>query len=913
MKRIISLVLILILSLGVLSACQDTPAVSQYDVEAVKEVVHSMYVGLLDNPETKKDFTLVSAAMNGGYRYTITWTTDCDAIVITPKDEFEVTVDVPELGESAINYKLTGTITAPDNTTATLEYDLVIPAMEVEPILNLMGDANLISSTTEETLFKANGVTFTILKGTSTTAITQGVQTTYAQRAYAGTILKVEYTGMRKIVITCDDYSHDGTKVYYTGMDGMEIEGATIVRKDAVITILFDKAVNVFESLNLAGQMRIEQIEVATTLTAEDEVLLNGGGNSGEASEYQAPAANTAFKLFFEMGGMNYYFKAGALDQDRYLLSTTDLTASADVYFEVVDGGYNIYFMDGETKTYLNAVGYKKSNGYLGAHFTLGTEPTTVWTYNDTFGILEVVCTFEDLDPDTFFAGTYGSYTTISLSGSYYKGQISTGTQFPARLVLSSEAGNEAPAPHVHNYVDGKCACGEMDPNYVPPQADADALTSLNTGDKVYIVCPSHNMALSADKVSADSYYNKGVDVSAGFDGLTDAEIWEVTVNDDGTYTFTSLTGSVLALADEYSSLNAEGANKYWTLEEKSAGLYYVKNTGRGNYLEWYDSKGNWSTYATSSLSNLFEISFYAYELAEGGEVTPPEGGEGGEVTPPEGGDGEEDGLMSIPEVLASAEGTKVKFTGTVHSFYEEWSSYNNCSPYIVDENGNKVLVFRTTTKVTLGDVVTVEGTVTIYNTTAQIAQGSSTITIDVPHVCSSWTAATCGKDSACVVCGAAGSEKATGNHTYVDGLCSVCGASTASMKTLGTLSFSSTANRVSQDASSQVWSANGITLTNNKGASTSDVANYYNPARFYKSSKLTVEATGILKIEFTCNSASYASALKASITAADGGTVSISGSVVTVTFADPVDSYTIASLTGGQVRMNSLTVYVAE
>jgi hypothetical protein len=52
------------------------------------------------------------------------------------------------------------------------------------------------------------------------------------------------------------------------------------------------------------------------------------------------------------MGGLNYYFKAGALDQDRYLLSTTDLTASADVYFEVVDGGYNIYFMDGETKTY---------------------------------------------------------------------------------------------------------------------------------------------------------------------------------------------------------------------------------------------------------------------------------------------------------------------------------------------------------------------------------------------------------------------------------------------------------------------------------------------------------------------------------------------------------------------------------
>lgn len=772
MKRIISLVLILILSLGMLCAClPDNPPVSQYDVEAVKEVVRSMYVELLDNPETKKDFTLVAAAMNGGNRYTITWTTDSDAIVITPKDELEVTVDVPELGETALNYKLTGTITAPDNTTATLEFDLVVPAMEVEPILNLMGNSNLLSSSADETVYKANGVTFTVNKGTSTTALTQGVQETYAQRVYAGTTMKIEYTGMRKIVITCDDYSPDGTKVYYTGMDGMEVEGAKIVRKDAVITILFDKAVDVFQSLNIAGQLRIEQIEVFTSLTAEDEVILNGGGSSGEDSEYTAPKADAAFKLFMDISTLRYYF-TGSMSGD-YLATTTDLAQAADIFFEVVDGGYHIYFMNGEAKTYINAAGYKKSNGYLGCHFELGETPNCVWTYNETFGILEVYAELEGLDPDTFFAGTYGTYTTVSLSGSYYKAQISSGTQFPARLVLSSEAGNEAPAPHVHEYVNGKCSCGEMDPNYVPPQADADALTSLKTGDKVYIVCPSHNMALSADKVSADSYYNKGIDVSAGFDGLTDAEIWEVTVNDDGTYTFTSLTGSVLALADQYSSLNAEGANKYWTLEEKSAGLYYVKNTGRGNYLEWYDSKGNWSTYATSSLSNLFEISFYAYELAEGGEVTPPEGGEGGEVTPPEGGDVE--GLMTIPEVLASAEGTAVVVKGTVQSFYYTWDdNYGNCSVYIVDNAGNKLLCFRLKTKVNIGDEITVTGSATVYNGTVQIAAGCTAV-INNAHVCSEFTEGSCVADTFCVVCGAVGT-KAPG-HNYVDGTCSACGA----------------------------------------------------------------------------------------------------------------------------------------
>ena len=82
--------------------------------------------------------------------------------------------------------------------------------------------------------------------------------------------------------------------------------------------------------------------------------------------------------------------------------------------------------------------------------------------------------------------------------------------------------------------------------------------------------------------------------------------------------------------------------------------------------------------------------------------------------------------MMTIPEVLASAEGTQVKFTGTVSGFYEDWSSYNNCSPYIVDENNNRILVFRTTTHVYVGDVVTVEGKVTIYSNVAQIAQAGS-------------------------------------------------------------------------------------------------------------------------------------------------------------------------------------------
>ena len=126
------------------------------------------------------------------------------------------------------------------------------------------------------------------------------------------------------------------------------------------------------------------------------------------------------------------------------------------------------------------------------------------------------------------------------------------------------------------------------------------------------------------------------------------------------------------------------------------------------------------------------------------------------------------------------------------------------------------------------------------------------------------------------------------------------------------TLSFANKAQRTEFTTSKQVWEQNGIKLTNDKGSSSSNVADYANPARFYKSSKITIEAPGnINKIEFTCNSSSYALALKSSIKDTEAA-VSVSGSVVTATPVETSDVFTIASLTGGQVRMNSLKVYYA-
>ena len=126
-------------------------------------------------------------------------------------------------------------------------------------------------------------------------------------------------------------------------------------------------------------------------------------------------------------------------------------------------------------------------------------------------------------------------------------------------------------------------------------------------------------------------------------------------------------------------------------------------------------------------------------------------------------------------------------------------------------------------------------------------------------------------------------------------------------------ISFADEANRTSYDVNAQVWEQNGVKVTNNKGASTSDVKDYTNPVRFYKNSQVIVEFAGMQKIEFTCNAAQdYASALKASIPAAEGVIVTVTDNVVKVVFTAPVDSFTIEALSGGQVRVDSIAVYTS-
>lgn len=117
-------------------------------------------------------------------------------------------------------------------------------------------------------------------------------------------------------------------------------------------------------------------------------------------------------------------------------------------------------------------------------------------------------------------------------------------------------------------------------------------------------------------------------------------------------------------------------------------------------------------------------------------------------------------------------------------------------------------------------------------------------------------------------------------------------------------ISFADKANRTEYSTSKQVWEQNGIVVTNNKGASTSNVGDYANPARFYKSSNVTIQAPGeIISISIDCKGleTKYVTPWGT----ADNG-------IVTITLDGTSDTYTFNNLSA-QARAYSMTVTYLE
>lgn len=130
---------------------------------------------------------------------------------------------------------------------------------------------------------------------------------------------------------------------------------------------------------------------------------------------------------------------------------------------------------------------------------------------------------------------------------------------------------------------------------------------------------------------------------------------------------------------------------------------------------------------------------------------------------------------------------------------------------------------------------------------------------------------------------------------------------SMVSMAAEATISFADVANRKTLTDDQQVWEQNGLIVTGNKSASTTNVADYSNPARFYQGSSLTIKCTlgNITKIVIDGNPAKPVENIQTSI----GEEATLDGNIVTVIPKNQTsDTYVIEKFSA-QVRINAITV----
>ena len=130
MKKLLALLLVLVLSLGVLTACggKDEEALA-----GAAEYLDGMYKEN-NGEETPRDYNVVGKIIIDEKTFTVTWTTDSDKISVTESTKAGFwTIDVPEANAEAFTYKITAKIANEKGDTVEKTFTKTMPVVTKNP------------------------------------------------------------------------------------------------------------------------------------------------------------------------------------------------------------------------------------------------------------------------------------------------------------------------------------------------------------------------------------------------------------------------------------------------------------------------------------------------------------------------------------------------------------------------------------------------------------------------------------------------------------------------------------------------------------------------------------------------------------------------------------------------------------
>ena len=239
------------------------------------------------------------------------------------------------------------------------------------------------------------------------------------------------------------------------------------------------------------------------------------------------------------------------------------------------------------------------------------------------------------------------------------------------------------------------------------PSGVISDLSMLEGGDKVVIFNPSANMALSVNSAGKE-FYRAGVAVTLEntnhLTGYESTELWTVDIK-DGKYTFTSADGKKLSMGDSYASIPLNDVNTEWNIESAATeGCFYIKNAVRGNYLEWFADKNNFSTLASIGDNEaLCAMKLFLVTDAGGSDPDPEP----------------EPTAVPISEALAGAKDEKFTVKGVV-------TFTDGSNVFLQDATGGICLYLSAADdNIKLGDTIVGTGTRGDYKGQPQLSKGT--------------------------------------------------------------------------------------------------------------------------------------------------------------------------------------------
>ena len=221
------------------------------------------------------------------------------------------------------------------------------------------------------------------------------------------------------------------------------------------------------------------------------------------------PAADTAYKFAVNqvtLGGVLYV--TGEVD-GRYLATTDKISEAADVYAEVVEGGYKFYILVEGAKQYITV--YNNESGKLSVKYDAAG--TSVYAYNAT-----VNAWVTNMEGTDYYLGTYNNFNTISASKLSYISAENTGvSQFPANIVaieFVTEGGDDVTPP-------------EGGDDVTPPEGGDTATLPADGSTLTAAQALALNKILASGGTSTEKYYISGtITEFYGSGGLTFGNVY---------------------------------------------------------------------------------------------------------------------------------------------------------------------------------------------------------------------------------------------------------------------------------------------------------------------------------------------------------------------------------------------------